>query len=383
MTDGMHRIPTTHVGSLPRPDSLVDLLLAQDSGNDFDAKELNRMAFEAVRDAVRRQVDAGIDIVSDGEMSKPSYTFYVRHRLTGISDAGDVEGDLPKRSPHLDMLEFPEVGQGVSRGSSKYTALYCVGEVSYRGEAELSQDLANFGPAVADAGAKRSFMNAASPGVLAVFIPNTHYPSEDDYVWALAEAMRVEYEGIIEAGHMLQLDCPDMAMARHGYYQNDTEAEFLARIERNVEALNHATRNIPPEAMRLHICWGNYPGPHTHDIPVTSLFPLLCKVRPQSLLFEAANPRHEHEWEDWKTANLPDDKILVPGVIDSTSNFVEHPRLVANRIRRFVDSVGADRVVAGTDCGFGTFAGAGHVYPSVTWAKFASLVEGAELALRL
>ena len=377
------RILTTHVGSLPRPQSLLDILLAQDQGQAFDQAALDAASADAVRDCVRRQVEAGIDSISDGEMSKPAYTFYVRHRLSGIGDASRVAGVAPKRPTHADVAEFPELAEARAKaraGSANSLPQYCVGDIAYKDTSALEKDIANMQAAMEDAPGREAFMNAASPGVLAIFMPNTHYATEDLYVEALAEAMRPEYERIVEAGFVLQLDCPDIGMGRHTFYQKETEADYLRKVARNVEALNHATRNIPPEMLRLHICWGNYPAPHTLDIPVTKLFPYLLPSRPQAFVFEAANPRHEHEWQDWADAKLPDDKILIPGVIDSTSNYVEHPRLIAQRIRRFVDIVGCERVIAGTDCGFGTFAGMGHVYPSIVWAKFRAMSEGAELA---
>tara|TARA_R110000868_G_scaffold128709_5_gene337017 strand:- start:587 stop:1756 length:1170 start_codon:yes stop_codon:yes gene_type:complete len=377
------RILTTHVGSLPRPDDLLQLLLAQDRNENVDAAVLEKTASDAVIDCVRRQAELGIDIVSDGEMSKPAYTFYVRHRLTGIADAGEVLGEPPVRPTHADVAEFPELAEARARaraGSANSLPQYCVGDIAYKDTAPLDADIANLKAAMADNPDREAFMNAASPGILATFIPNAHYDSEDLYVEALAAAMQTEYERIVDAGFVLQLDCPDIGMGRHTYYQNETEDGYLRKIARNVDALNAATANIAPDRMRLHICWGNYPAPHTHDIPVTKIFHELRRVRPQALVFEASNPRHEHEWEDWTAAALPDDKILIPGVIDSTSNYVEHPRLIAQRIGRFADAVGCERVIAGTDCGFGTFAGTGHVYASVVWAKFAALTEGAAIA---
>ena len=377
------RILTTHVGSLPRPDDLLQLLLAQDRNENVDAAVLEKTASDAVIDCVRRQAELGIDIVSDGEMSKPAYTFYVRHRLTGIADAGEVLGEPPVRPTHADVAEFPELAEARARaraGSANSLPQYCVGDIAYKDTAPLDADIANLQAAMADNPDREAFMNAASPGILATFIPNAHYDSEDLYVEALAAAMQTEYERIVDAGFVLQLDCPDIGMGRHTYYQNETEDGYLRKIARNVDALNAATANIAPDRMRLHICWGNYPAPHTHDIPVTKIFHELRRVRPQALVFEASNPRHEHEWEDWTAAALPDDKILIPGVIDSTSNYVEHPRLIAQRIGRFADAVGCERVIAGTDCGFGTFAGTGHVYASVVWAKFAALTEGAAIA---
>lgn len=383
MKTGSDRILTTHVGSLPRPDSLLELLLAQDRNEDVDTNSMERAASDAVLDCVRRQAEHGIDIVSDGEMSKPAYTFYVRHRLTGIADASEVLGEAPVRPTHSDVAAFPELAEARAKaraGSANSLPQYCVGDIAYKNTAPLDTDISNLKAAMTDRPDRDAFLNAASPGVLATFIPNTHYDTEDLYVEALGEAMKTEYERIVDAGFILQIDCPDIGMGRHTYYQNETEESYLRKVARNVDVLNAATASIPPDRMRLHICWGNYPAPHIRDIPVTKIFDALGRVRPQALVFEASNPRHEHEWEDWAAAALPDDKILIPGVIDSTSNYVEHPRLIAQRIGRFADAVGRERVIAGTDCGFGTFAGTGHVYTSVVWAKFDALTEGAALA---
>ena len=383
MKTSTDRILTTHVGSLPRPAALLDMLLAQDRDETFDAAALAAEAKAAVHGCVKQQVEAGIDVVSDGEMSKPAYTFYVRHRLSGIADASEVAGEAPKRPTHGDVADFPEIAEARAKaraGSANSLPQYCVGDISYRDTGPLEADIANMNAAMAAAPGREAFMNAASPGVLAIFIPNVHYADEDAYVGALADAMRTEYERIVEAGFVLQLDCPDIGMGRHTYYQAETEADYLRKVARNVEELNHATANIPPGMLRLHICWGNYPAPHTRDIDAAKLFGAILPSRPQALVFEASNPRHEHEWEDWAAASIPDDKILIPGVVDSTANYVEHPRLVAQRLKRFAAIVGRDRVLAGTDCGYGTFAGMGHVYPSVVWAKLKTLAEGAALA---
>ncbi|MEK9644897.1 MAG: cobalamin-independent methionine synthase II family protein [Alphaproteobacteria bacterium] len=377
------RILTTHVGSLPRPQALLDILLAQDRNEAYDAAALDKASADAVRDCVRKQVEAGIDVICDGEMSKPAYTFYVRHRLTGVADASEVVGEAPVRPTHADVADFPELAELRAKaraGSQNSLPQYCVGDIAYKNIELLEADIAHMKAAMADAAGREVFMNAASPGVLAIFIPNTHYPNEDAYVEALADAMRTEYERIVEAGFVLQLDCPDIGMGRHTYYQNETEPDYLKKVARNVEALNHATANIPREMLRLHICWGNYPAPHLRDIEVTKLFDAILGARPQALVFEASNPRHEHEWEDWANAAIPDDTVLIPGVVDSTANYVEHPRLIAQRLKRFTDIVGQERVLAGTDCGYGTFAGMGHVLPSIVWAKLKALAEGAALA---
>ncbi|HIM76479.1 MAG TPA: epoxyalkane--coenzyme M transferase [Rhodospirillales bacterium] len=374
------RILTTHVGSLPRPDDLLEMLGKQDRGDPVDTVALHARAAEAVKQVVKDQVEAGIDVVSDGEMSKMAYNIYAKHRLTGLG-ATDGTG-VPGRKLPRDIQDFPEMEAAPLGGGGPelMQATVCNGPVAYADHAPLERDIANLKSATAAAGPHDVFMNSASPGCLANYVPNTFYPSRDEYRENLIEAMRPEYNAIHECGFVLQLDCPDLAGSRHTDHQDWTEDEFLADAEKSIEALNAATADIPPEAMRMHICWLNYAGPHTHDIPVARLIGLLCKARPQALLFEGANPRHEHEWEDWKAAKIPDDKVLIPGVIDSTTNFVEHPQLVAQRICRYADIVGRERVLAGSDCGFGTYAGRRAVYPSVVMAKFRAMAEGAGIA---
>ena len=374
------RILTTHVGSLPRPDDLLEMLGKQDRGEPVDTVALHARTAEAVKQLVKDQVEAGIDVVSDGEMSKMAYNIYAKHRLTGLG-ATDGTG-VPGRKTPRDIQDFPEMEAAPLGGGGPelMQATVCNGPVAYADHAPLERDIANLKSATAAAGPHDVFMNSASPGCLANYVPNTFYPSRDEYRENLIEAMRPEYNAIHECGFVLQLDCPDLAGSRHTDHQDWTEDEFLADAEKSIEALNAATADIPPEAMRMHICWLNYAGPHTHDIPVARLIGLLCKARPQALLFEGANPRHEHEWEDWKAAKIPDDKVLIPGVIDSTTNFVEHPQLVAQRICRYADIVGRERVLAGSDCGFGTYAGRRAVYPSVVMAKFRAMAEGAGIA---
>ena len=380
------RILTTHVGSLPRPAPLLDRLEAENSGADVDQAALHAETARAVDDIVARQVSAGIDVVSDSEMSKISYTFYVRHRLTGIGEGDRSRGRDRPEMVGQDLLDHPDFAerQADSRGGgwrNHFVQPLCVGPVEYRDRAPLERDLANLAAAVDTVKPVEAFLNAASPGVLTKFVPNIHYADEDAYVDALSAAMKVEYEAIHAAGFLLQIDCPDLGSARHNQYKHLTDAEFLRIAERNVAALNAATTNIPPENMRLHICWGNYEGPHNHDVPLATVFDVCMKARPRALLFEGANPRHEHEWEDLANADIPDDVVLVPGVIDSTSNFVEHPRLIAQRIGRYADIVGRERVIAGADCGFATFAGRDpQVVDSVVWAKFEALAEGARIA---
>lgn len=381
MKTEVDRILTTHVGSLPRPNHLVEILRREDLGEPSKDAATWLKISDAVNTCVKEQVSSGIDIVSDGEMSKMSYHVYAKHRLNGL---GNVEKGkhTEQRRVLRDIQDFPEmleerIGGG---GPEILQQTMCTGPVSYSDHTPLRRDIENLKNAILIEQPVGAFMNSVSPGCLTNYVPNRYYSGRDEYREALIEAMRPEYEAIYGAGFLLQLDCPDLAGSRHAEHQNLTEKEFLRDAEKSVEALNAATRNIPPEAMRMHICWLNYAGPHTHDIPVSRLIDLLSKARPQTLLFEGANPRHEHEWEDWATADIPDNKILVPGVIDSTSNFVEHPTLVAQRLCRYANIVGRDRVMGGVDCGFGTYAGRKAVYPSVVLAKFKSLAEGARIA---
>jgi 5-methyltetrahydropteroyltriglutamate--homocysteine methyltransferase len=380
MRHSTDRILTTHVGSLPRPDDLVELLGKQDRGEPVDAAALQARAAQAVDEVVAQQVANGVDIVCDGEMSKMSYHVYAKHRLTGLESVEPA--DFPRPPMPRDFEDFPEMlaippGGG---GPELLKPTVCTGDVAYADMAPLERDIANLKAAAARSKPTDLFMNSASPGCLSVYMPNVHYPSRDAYREALIEAMRPEYNAIHEAGFVLQLDCPDMAGGCHAQLRDLGEAEFLKDIEKSVEALNEATRDIPPEAMRMHICWLNYSGPHTHDIPAKKLFGALAKARPQGILFEGANPRHAHEWVDWNAADILEDKILIPGVIDSTNNFVEHPELIAQRICQFADAVGRERVIAGSDCGFGTYAGRRGVFPSVVQAKFKAMAEGAEMA---
>ncbi len=379
------RILTTHVGSLPRPDALLDLLEAENAGGEVDAAALEAETARAVDDIVTRQVEAGIDVVSDGEMGKISYTFYVRHRLAGIGEGDPSRGSDRREMVGQDMIDHPDLLERQKTDGSgwanQFTQPLCVGPVSYGDRAPLERDIAHFSAAVRTTKPVEGFLNAASPGVLTKFVADTYYPDEDAYVDALAGAMKEEYEAIHAAGFLLQIDCPDLGSARHNQYKHLSDAEFLRIAERNVAAVNAATANIPPEAMRMHICWGNYEGPHTHDVPLAVVLDVCMKARPQAFLFEGANARHEHEWEDLAHGHIPDDKVLIPGVIDSTTNFVEHPKLIAQRIGRYVDIVGRERVIAGADCGFATFAGRRpRVATSVVWAKFEALVEGARIA---
>lgn len=369
-------ILTTHVGSLPRPQRVVEALFAQDRGELSDGTQFEETMRQAVQEVVDRQRSVGIDVVSDGEMSKISYATYIRHRYTGF-DLGEVPRAVP-----ADLDDFPEYRDRLAHegATPKYVRPVCKGAIAVKDEGPLQRDIARFREALADTDATAAFMTAASPGVIAVFQPNEYYPSREAYLEALAKALKSEYEAIVEAGFLLQVDCPDLAMGRHIQFREAGDKEFIRNAELQVEALNHALSNVPAESVRMHLCWGNYQGPHTHDIPLERILPVVLKARPSAIAFEASNPRHAHEWEVWRDADLPEDTVLIPGVIDSVSNFVEHPRLVAQRITQFTAIVGRERVIAGTDCGFGTFAGFGAVHPDICFAKLASLVEGASLA---
>ncbi|RVU06884.1 epoxyalkane--coenzyme M transferase [Novosphingobium umbonatum] len=373
----MPKIATTHVGSMPRGEELTPLLIARDHGDPFDAGEFDAKVAVAVDEAVRHQVENGVDIVSDGEMGKIGYSTYMIERLSGFG--GHVD-----RKSALDLAEHPALVKKLSAmmGSQDFVRASCVGPIKLVNLDPLHDDIRRFKAALAKHAKPdtQGFMNAASPGLITAFQVNQYYPSHEAYLADLAEAMRTEYEAIVDAGFYLQLDCPDLAMSRHTGYQDLTEAEFLKVAEENVAALNAATANIPPERMRMHICWGNYEGPHDHDIPLERVVDIILKARPATILFEAANPRHEHEWKVWADAKIPDHKVLAPGLIDTCSNYVEHPELIAQRIERFAGIVGADRVVASTDCGFGTFAGYGKIDPDVTWKKLRSLRQGADIA---
>ncbi len=374
MTD---RILTTHVGSLPRSAAVTDLVFAAERGEPVDSSQFDAVIGEAVDEVVRRQVAAGIDLVSDGEMSKISYATYIKDRITGF------DGDSP-RTPPADLEDYPAFLERQNRGGGTptYRRPKCVGPVALKTLMPLDGDLKRMAAALAKHRPAGGFMNAASPGVIALFQPNEHYATQDEYLEALAEAMRPEYEAIVAAGLILQLDSPDLGLGRHMMYKGRTEAEYLTLIGGHVEVLNHALRNVPAERVRMHVCWGNYEGPHTHDVEMGVILPTLMKAKPAGLLFETSNPRHQHDWTYFVEMIdlIPPDKTLIPGVIDSTTNFVEHPRVVAERIERFTRIVGRDRVIAGTDCGFSTFAGFGAVDSEIVYAKLATLAEGAALA---
>lgn len=376
MKHSVDRILTSHVGSLPRSQDVVDMLFAQDSGAPYDTAAFDATMRRAVDDAVARQKAVGIDVVSDGEMSKISYATYIRHRLTGFEI-----GESPRATPK-DLDDFPSFKDRLSRlgATPKYHRPICRGPITVKDLGSLHTDITNLQAAAVRHGAPEAFMNAASPGVIAVFQPNEYYPTPESYLLALAEAMQQEYEAIVDAGLLLQIDSPDLAMGRHIKFRDADDNTFLRNAELQVEALNHALRNIPADRVRMHLCWGNYEGPHTYDVPLAKIVQTVLKAKPSALLIEGANPRHAHEWAVWREVRLPDDKILVPGVIDSVSNFVEHPELIAERLCRYADLVGRERVIAGTDCGFGTFAGFGAVHPDIAYAKLESLAQGAKIA---
>jgi len=369
------RILTTHVGSLPRSQQLSEILLKKDHGEPVDPAEFDRTVREAVIANVKQQAATGIDIVSDGEASKVSYATYVHERLSGFG------GDQPRKIA-LDLVDYPDFRKKMAAiaGTQTFKRSCCVGPVAVQDREALRKDLANFRAALERVRVAEGFLNAASPGLVTAFQPNQFYPTHRAYVEAVAEAMQEEYEAIVAAGFVLQLDCPDLAMARHTGFQDLTESQFLARAQLHVEALNHAVRNIPADAMRMHVCWGNYEGPHDRDIALEKIIGIVLKAKPAAVLFEAANPRHEHEWVIWRDAKIPDYKILVPGLLDTCTNYVEHPELVAQRICRYADIVGRERVLAGTDCGFGTFAGTGRVDTGIAWKKLGALVDGADIA---
>ena len=369
------RILTTHVGSLPRSEAVTRGVFAIENEEAIDMDAHRAEITRAVDDVVARQVSVGVDIVSDGEMSKLSYATYIKDRITGFA------GDSPRRAP-ADLEDHPSFLERQARtgGTPTYKRPQCVGPVAVKDMGPCQRDIANFAAAIDGHRPHDAFMNAASPGVIALFQSNAHYGDHETYLYALAEAMRPEYEAIVEAGLVLQLDSPDLGLGRHMMFKGKSDAEYEALAHVHVEALNSAVRNIDAGQMRLHVCWGNYEGPHTHDAPMSQVLPIALKARPQALLFEAANPRHAHEWATFADADIPDDKVLVPGVIDTTTHFVEHPELVAQRIQRFADIVGRERVMAGTDCGFSTFAGYAGIDPEIAYEKLGALAAGAAIA---
>jgi 5-methyltetrahydropteroyltriglutamate--homocysteine methyltransferase len=371
------RILATHVGSLPRSQAVSHVLFARDRGESTDASAEAATIAEAVREVVRRQVEAGVDVVSDGEMSKITYATYIKDRITGFA------GDTP-REPGQDLVEFPRILKRLADtgATAKYQRPRCVSEIRVHSLEPSQTDVQNMKAATAASTPAEAFLNAASPGVIALFQPNDFYKSQDEYLEAVAEAMRPEYELIVGSGLLVQIDAPDLAMGRHTMYRDRSVEEFLNRAARHIEVLNHALRNVPADRVRMHVCWGNYEGPHHHDVPLERLLPVVVRARIGALLIEGANPRHAHEWAVFRDFRMPEDMIVIPGVISSTTNYIEHPLLVAERIGRYADLLGRERVIAGSDCGFGTFAGFGPVDPDVTYLKLRSLAEGAAIASR-
>jgi 5-methyltetrahydropteroyltriglutamate--homocysteine methyltransferase len=376
MKRSTERILTTHTGSLPRPDEVARLVSLADSGEIAadDAESLPGIVREAVTGVVTSQAEAGVDVVNDGEMSKIGYSTYVKERLTGF----DGEGAMPAPA---DLLDYPALIERVF-GALNFATPACNGPVEFTGADAVQTDIENLQAAVDGHAVAETFMSAASPGVISVFLTNQHYASHEEYLFALADAMKHEYDAIAAAGIILQVDCPDLAMSRHIGFADKPIAEFRKHIELHVQALNHALRDIPPDRLRMHLCWGNYDGPHHHDVDLADIIDIVLQARPSAILLEAANPRHGHEWRVFEDTKLPDEKVLIPGVIDSTNNYIEHPELVADRLMRYAGVVGRERVIAGSDCGFGTFATYRGVDPGVAWAKLRSMAQGAEIASR-
>ena len=376
MEVNLKKISVTHVGSLPRKQEVVDFIFARENNQKYNQDDFDSVMNKAVLETVKKQVDSGVDIVSDGETSKISYATYVKDRYNGFS------GDSP-RNPPADLKLFPSFLKRLADdgGTPTYARPMCTDRVSSKGQIDLNKDIFNLKTAMKICNVSKGFMNAASPGVISLFLQNQFYSSREEYLAALADVMKTEYETIIGSGLYLQLDCPDLALSRHMLFNDLSDDEFIKIAELHIETLNYALRDIPEEKVRVHICWGNYEGPHCCDIDMNKVFSTLMKAKAQFLLFETSNPRHAHEWEVFKNrkSEIPDNKILVPGVVDTTTNFIEHPELVRQRIERFINIVGEDRVVAGTDCGFGTFAGFGAVDPEIAYAKLSTLSEGAAL----
>ena len=376
MEVNLKKISVTHVGSLPRKQEVVDFIFARENNQKYNQDDFDNVMNKAVLETVKKQVNSGVDIVSDGETSKISYATYVKDRYNGFS------GDSP-RNPPADLKLFPSFLKRLADdgGTPTYARPMCTDRVSSKGQVDLNKDIFNLKTAMKICNVSRGFMNAASPGVISLFLQNQFYSSREEYLAALADVMKTEYETIIGSGLYLQLDCPDLALSRHVLFNDLSDDEFIKIAELHIETLNYALRDIPEEKVRVHICWGNYEGPHCCDIDMNKVFSTLMKAKAQFLLFETSNPRHAHEWEVFKNrkSEIPDNKILVPGVVDTTTNFIEHPELVRQRIERFINIVGEDRVVAGTDCGFGTFAGFGAVDPEIAYAKLSTLSEGAAL----
>jgi 5-methyltetrahydropteroyltriglutamate--homocysteine methyltransferase len=377
MRRSTERFLTTHTGSLPRPDDLVRMMFAREEGVPVDRSALAARVRSAVADVVRRQAEAGLDVINDGELSKPSYATYVKDRLAGF-------GGTSQPLQYRDLVDFPELAKRVfgDPGRSRRRAPACDGPIGVRDAQAASADAANLTAALASVRAEEAFLTAASPGVISLFFRNDHYPSHEAYLAAIADAMRHEYEAVVRAGFVLQVDCPDLAMGRHIQFAGLSLDEFRTMARLHVEALDHALAGLPPDRVRMHLCWGNYEGPHHHDVPLADIIDIVLDARPGGVSFEAANPRHAHEWRVFERVRLPEGKLLIPGVVESKTNYIEHPELVAQRLGRYAKLVGRENVIAGTDCGFGTWVGQAAVDPGVTWAKLASLAEGARLASR-
>ncbi|MGA8354138.1 MAG: cobalamin-independent methionine synthase II family protein [Solirubrobacteraceae bacterium] len=374
MQQSHERILTTHVGSLPRPDGLAELLTAldRDTLSDADRVELPAKVRTAVADTVKRQVEAGIDVVDDGEMSKFGYATYVKQRLSGF------EGE----NEPLALSEFADFPTFTMKTALEVTNPACTGPVSFHGEQAVASDIANLKAALEQSPAIEGFMNAASPGIIVDYLINHHYEDEQTYLYAVADAMRHEYKAIVDAGFVLQLDCPDLALGRHFVPQPMEIGDFREKITQRIETINHALRDLPADRIRMHICWGNYESPHHHDVPLNEIVDIILSAHPAGLLVEAANPRHEHEWRVFEDVSLPEGKVLIPGVIDTLSSYIEHPEVVAQRIVRYAQVVGRENVIAGTDCGFATFANFTPLNPEIAWAKLRALSDGAALASR-
>jgi 5-methyltetrahydropteroyltriglutamate--homocysteine methyltransferase len=371
------RFLTTHTGSLPRPDDLIRMMYAKEEGVPVDPAALGARVRTAVAEIVRKQADAGVDLINDGELSKPSYATYVKDRLSGFGGGSNT-------FVYQDLAEFPRLAQRVfgDPGRSRRKTPACTGPITVADSAAAQTDVEHLKAALSSVTATRAFLSAASPGVISLFFRNDYYPSQEAYLFAIAEAMRPEYESIATAGITVQIDCPDLAMGRHIQYADLSLEEFRQRARLHIEALNHALANVPPEQARVHLCWGNYEGPHHCDVPLADIIDIVFLARPSTISFEAANPRHAHEWTLFETVKLPEGKTIIPGVIESKSNFIEHPELVAQRIARYANLAGRDNVIAGSDCGFGTWVGQAAVDPDVVWAKLAAMTEGARLASR-
>jgi 5-methyltetrahydropteroyltriglutamate--homocysteine methyltransferase len=375
MKHSTERFLTTHTGSLPRPDDLVRMMYAKEEGVPVDAAALAGRVRAGVLDVVHKQREAGVDLVNDGELSKPSYATYIKDRLDGFGGTGNT-------FVYQDLAEFPRLAQRVfgDPGRSRRKTPACNAPIGVRDPRAAQADGGNLTAALQASGGGEAFMSAASPGVVSLFFRNDHYPDQESYLYAIAEAMRVEYECVVNAGIVLQIDCPDLAMGRHIQYAELSLAEFRKRARQHIEALNHALRNIPAEQLRIHLCWGNYEGPHHRDVALADIIDIVLLAKPHAISLEAANPRHAHEWELFEKVKLPDDRVLIPGVIESKSNFIEHPELIAQRIARYANLIGRERVIAGSDCGYGTWVGQAAVDPDVVWAKLAAMAEGARIA---